>query len=157
MGLWSSRESRRTFDGKRLHPRTATTWRPLTFSHTASGGLAFGGGAGLVGATLRSYTGNGVLTFGGSAVRSKVFTFQPIGVDTVILAWDAAANALGYRVYWGTTSGVYTHSVSVGAVLQYALDGSNFSAGTTYFFVVSSIYAVGAVASAPTNVRLAGP
>jgi len=37
------------------------------------------------------------------------------------LAWDASPGATSYRIYWGTTTGVYSASLNVGNVTSYSL------------------------------------
>src|SRR6266849_4550305 len=66
----------------------------------------------------------------------------------VTLAWDADPNVVGYRLYSGTTSGVYTQTTEVGNVV--AASVSNLANGNTYFFVVTA-YNASAVESAPSN------
>src|SRR5438876_8767996 len=66
----------------------------------------------------------------------------------VTLAWDADPNVVGYRLYSGTTSGVYTQTTEVGNAL--AVSVSNLANGNTYFFVVTA-YNAAAVESAPSN------
>jgi hypothetical protein len=59
------------------------------------------------------------------------------------LAWDPSSSpdVTGYRVYYGTASGVYTASVPVGASASVTLPG--LSSGVTYFFAVTAISAGG--------------
>ena len=68
----------------------------------------------------------------------------------VTLAWDADSDpsVVGYRLYSGTTSGVYTQTTEVGNAL--AASVSNLANGNTYFFVVTA-YNAAAVESAPSN------
>src|SRR5436190_19577487 len=68
----------------------------------------------------------------------------------VTLAWDPDAdlNVVGYRLYSGTTSGMYTQTTEVGNVT--AASVSNLASGNTYFFVVTA-YNASAVESAPSN------
>src|SRR6266478_5615993 len=69
---------------------------------------------------------------------------------SVTLAWDADSdpNVVGYRLYSGTTTGVYTQTTEVGNAL--AASVSNLANGNTYFFVVTA-YNATAVESAPSN------
>jgi hypothetical protein len=55
---------------------------------------------------------------------------------TISLAWDANAESdlAGYRLYYGTASGVYDHPVDVGKVTTYTLTG--LTKGQTYYIVV---------------------
>src|SRR6266436_4713447 len=68
----------------------------------------------------------------------------------VTLAWDADSDpsVVGYRLYSGTTSGVYTQTTEVGNAV--AASVSNLANGNTYFFVVTA-YNAAAVESAPSN------
>src|SRR6266436_2317289 len=68
----------------------------------------------------------------------------------VTLAWDADSDpsVVGYRLYSGTTSGVYTQTTEVGNALGASV--SNLANGNTYFFVVTA-YNAAAVESAPSN------
>jgi hypothetical protein len=65
---------------------------------------------------------------------------------TISLAWDAPATnedgspltvLSGYKVYYGTASGVYDHSVDVGNVTTYTLTG--LTKGQTYYIAVTAI------------------
>src|SRR5881227_1685045 len=67
---------------------------------------------------------------------------------SVTLAWDPDPNVAGYRLYSGTTRGVYTQTTEVGTAV--AASVSNLANGNTYFFVVTA-YNAAAVESAPSN------
>lgn len=58
--------------------------------------------------------------------------------NTATLTWDAvtAENLSGYKIYFGTASGEYTQSVSVGNDTSYTLDG--LSNQTTYYMAVTA-------------------
>jgi hypothetical protein len=65
---------------------------------------------------------------------------------TISLAWDAPATnedgspltvLAGYKVYYGTASGVYDHSVDVDNVTTYTLTG--LTKGQTYYIAVTAI------------------
>ena len=49
---------------------------------------------------------------------------QVVSAAEIRLAWDsnAESDVAGYKVYYGTTSGKYTHSINVGNVTQATLD-----------------------------------
>jgi hypothetical protein len=68
----------------------------------------------------------------------------------VTLAWDPDTdpNLAGYRLYYGTADGVFTHEVEVGTSTTVSV--SNLVDGQTYFFVVTA-YNASAVESAPSN------
>src|SRR5438067_858385 len=67
---------------------------------------------------------------------------------SVTLAWDPDPNVAGYRLYSGTTRGVYTQTTEVGSAVSASV--SNLANGNTYFFVVTA-YNAAAVESAPSN------
>jgi hypothetical protein len=69
-----------------------------------------------------------VMIFGGvSAAEAQT--------QTVTAMWDANSDSytIGYRLYYGTTSGNYTQNVNVGNVTSYPL---TLTQGFTYYFVV---------------------
>jgi hypothetical protein len=68
----------------------------------------------------------------------------------VTLAWDLSSspNIGGYRLYSGTTSGVYSQTIEVGYATSILV--SNLVTGKTYFFVVTAYDTTG-VESAPSN------
>ena len=57
--------------------------------------------------------------------------------EQVTLAWDAntEADLAGYKVHYGTVSGVYTATVDVHNVTTAVVTG--LTAGQTYYFVVA--------------------
>jgi Fibronectin type III domain len=64
----------------------------------------------------------------------------PIGqaAQTVTLQWNpsSSSNISGYRLYYGTSSGVYTHHLDIGKATVTSV--SNLMEGKTYFFSVSA-------------------
>ncbi|RPJ13631.1 MAG: hypothetical protein EHM37_07060, partial [Deltaproteobacteria bacterium] len=58
--------------------------------------------------------------------------------ETVTLAWDpnSEPDLAGYRLHYGAASGNYTHSIDVGNVTLYAIDG--LSSGQTYYFAATA-------------------
>ncbi|HTB82052.1 MAG TPA: hypothetical protein VK742_00225 [Candidatus Sulfotelmatobacter sp.] len=61
------------------------------------------------------------------------------GVQSVTLSWNASADptVVGYKIYYGTTSGVYPNSVDAGGATNVTITGladgsTNYFAGTTY-------------------------
>jgi fibronectin type 3 domain-containing protein len=58
---------------------------------------------------------------------------------SVTLAWDASPspNVVGYRLYYGTASRAYTHSLATGSATTVTV--SNLVRGTTYYFAVTAI------------------
>lgn len=63
--------------------------------------------------------------------------------QSVALAWDrnSAPGIIGYRLYAGTKSGVYTQTLELGTNTSTLL--SNLADGTTYFFAVTDYNAAG--------------
>ena len=57
---------------------------------------------------------------------------------TISLAWDAniETDLAGYKLHYGTASGVYDHSVDVGNVTTYTLTG--LTKGQTYYIVATA-------------------
>jgi fibronectin type 3 domain-containing protein len=62
----------------------------------------------------------------------------PSSNSTATLTWnaDTSTNLAGYKVYFGTASGVYHSSISVGNVTSYTVP--NLAVGNTYFFAVTA-------------------
>jgi len=61
---------------------------------------------------------------------------------------DAAITVAGYKVYYGTESGVYTTAIDVGNVTTYTVTG--LPLGNTYFFAITA-YDASRVESDPTD------
>ena len=59
------------------------------------------------------------------------------GVASATISWNALPEATGYKLYYGTASGVYGIPRSVGNVTTYTLTG--LSAGKTYYFAVTGV------------------
>lgn len=86
----------------------------------------------------------------------------PSGLGSLSLAWDADTNpyTAGYRISYGTATGVYTNTVDVGLVTSYAitnlpiLDG--FGVAITYYAIVQSIDVDGYLLGSPTS-EVSGP
>jgi Bacterial Ig domain/Fibronectin type III domain len=86
-------------------------------------------------------------------VITALFTEQPASAQaaqSVSLLWDANSDrdVVGYRVYYGTSSGNYSHSNDVGNVTGTTI--SNLTAGQTYYFVVTD-YDTAGLESLPSN------
>ena len=67
-----------------------------------------------------------------------------------MLVWNpsVSANVVGYKVYYGTASGVYTNAVTVSASENATITG--LVGGTTYYFAATTVDASG-VESAYSN------
>src|SRR5262245_16743211 len=68
------------------------------------------------------------------------------------LAWNANSdtNTAGYRLYWGTQTGVYTQSVNVGNTTSFTVSG--LTDGMPYYFVVRAYNAAGVESGPSTEV-----
>jgi len=73
-----------------------------------------------------------------------IFTTSIVFAADAVLSWDPnnEPDLAGYKVYYGTESGVYTNAIAVGltdtpTAPQYTV--SNLNSGTTYFFSTTSI------------------
>jgi hypothetical protein len=88
---------------------------------------------------------------------STVLLGQPAWAANVTLAWDpnTQTGVIGYRIYWGTSSGTYTSSVDVGNVTTYTVMGLN--SGTTYYFVATCYTGTGAESGYSNQVSTAPP
>lgn len=58
------------------------------------------------------------------------------GNASVNLTWNASTGATGYKVFYGTTSGVYGPAIDVGNVLSKSITG--LTNGTLYYFAVKA-------------------
>ena len=56
----------------------------------------------------------------------------------VTVAWNAnqESDLAGYNLYYGTSSGVYNHSIDVGLVTQYTI--TNIDDTSTYYFAATA-------------------
>jgi hypothetical protein len=72
-----------------------------------------------------------------------LFSVSAMAQVDVRVTWSAssATDLDGYRVYWGTQSGVYPNSQDVGNVLTYIIN--DLVEGTTYFIAVTAYDVVG--------------
>jgi len=71
-------------------------------------------------------------------VASATSTKSTTTVTTATLSWapNTDSDLAGYKVYMGTTSGLYGTPVDVGNVTTYT--AGNLTAGTTYYFSVTA-------------------
>ena len=58
------------------------------------------------------------------------------GPASAVLTWDAVTGAAGYRIHYGTTSGMYLQVQDAGILTTHTVTG--LSSGTTYHFVVTA-------------------
>ncbi|MCL5097829.1 MAG: Ig-like domain-containing protein [Candidatus Omnitrophica bacterium] len=79
-----------------------------------------------------------------------LFSASVFGTQSVTLAWDenTELDLAGYNLYYGTSSGNYTFSSSVGNVTQTTVAG--LEEGLTYYFVVTA-YNTSGLESDPSN------
>lgn len=86
----------------------------------------------------------------GIAFSCAGFSRAALPVESVILSWDANPEPApaGYKVYYGTASGVYDQSIDVGNLLEVTVD--HLSSTSDYFFVVTAYDAMG-LESPPTS------
>lgn len=74
-------------------------------------------------------------------------TPTPTPSGSAILSWTApTASVSGYRVYYGTTSGKYSQALGSGIAVgagSTSYTVSNLSAGSTYYFAVTSVDSAG--------------
>jgi len=118
---------------------------PTTGSITSSAQLSVN--VNPTGLAAGTYTGTITVTVtkGGSVLVPVTFTVTSTATSstttssgtTVSLSWNpsTSTNVVGYNVYVGTTSGVYSASSSVGNVTTYTVP--NLALGTTYYFAVT--------------------
>ena len=99
---------------------------------------------------------NGVEIDGGSDVSSAPFGLYAIpGHAQVMLGWNGYAGLTGYNVYRGTTSGGPYTLITSSPVSGTTYTDSTASNGTTYYYVVTAVNAVGE--SARSNEAYATP
>jgi hypothetical protein len=77
-------------------------------------------------------SGSPVLAIPGTPIQSDLVD----GDESVILSWSSTLNAVGYKVRYGTSSGIYTTIVDVNNVLTIEISG--LTNGEEYFFVISA-------------------
>ena len=70
---------------------------------------------------------------------AMLFLILPAAIAAKVgLAWDAniEPELAGYKIYFGTASGNYSHSVDVGNVTEYTLTG--LEEGVTYYLAATA-------------------
>ncbi len=77
------------------------------------------------------------IIFSGMIILAAVFHTSISFANVAILSWDAntEADLLGYKIYYGTHSGVYESSIDVGNQTSYTISG--LGTGTYYFALTS--------------------
>lgn len=65
---------------------------------------------------------------------------SPVQGARVTLEWDKCSHPLiqGYRIYYGTASGIYTDQVEVSGVNNTTATVTGLQLGTTYYFAATS-------------------
>jgi hypothetical protein len=78
-----------------------------------------------------------------SCLNFSVFASGPTPTDALTLAWDPSIDptVVGYRLYQGTTSQVYTSVTDIGN--QTSANISALAGGRTYYFAVTAYDATG--------------
>lgn len=97
-------------------------------SSSVAGGSAGGSGVGT------AATGDPPATLGSGGAPATA----PAGVAK--LSWTPSVGAAGFNVYYGTLSGSYSHTINVGMVPSYSVDGL---VPGTYYFVVTAYDSLG--------------
>ncbi|MDQ1284465.1 MAG: hypothetical protein QG620_813 [Patescibacteria group bacterium] len=70
-------------------------------------------------------------------IASVFFAQAMVWAGQLTLAWNPSPSpAVGYRLYWGTSSGNYSQSANAGNIDHYTVDG--LAEGETYYFVVTA-------------------
>lgn len=91
--------------------------------------------------------------------RPPLIPAVPRGVSAVssgttnVISWTPVDYATGYKVYWGTASGVTPANPEPLASESSPIIHSGLSSGTTYYYVVSSIGPGGGVSSVSAEVH----
>lgn len=98
--------------------------------------------AALAGVVLLGCGGGGSEPAQGGTPGSGTPSTPPAVTGTITVGWGANGepDLAGYKVYYGTTTGVYVQAkgsgLNAGLVTEYAISG--LKAGTTYFVAVTS-------------------
>jgi len=117
-----------------------TAWLGLT---PASGTNAGSVSASVNTAGLTAGTYNATITISATGATSKTvpvtLTVTASGTGSATLTWNAntETDLAGYKVYFGTQSGVYGAPVTLGKVTSYTV--TNLAKGNTYFFTVTAV------------------
>lgn len=84
------------------------------------------------------------------SILLATISFAQASAPGVSLSWNPSSdpNTVGYKLYYGTSSGNYTGSVTVGNETTAPMP--NLQVGTTYFFVVTAYDGFG-TESLPSN------
>jgi fibronectin type 3 domain-containing protein len=79
------------------------------------------------------------------------------GANQVTVSWPAVTGATSYNIYWSTTSGAGTGGTRIAGVTSPFVH-TPLSAGTTYYYVVTAVNAVGeSAASSQTSAATNAP
>jgi len=85
------------------------------------------------------------------SILAAAMAVLPAGAGTISLSWDPVAHEdlAGYRLYYGTSPGVYTESMDVGLVTQATLSGLDDC--TTYYIATKAVTGDGTESEAFSN------
>ena len=72
----------------------------------------------------------------GTAPTAPTLNSATLGNAQVTLNWNVVTGATGYKIYYGTASGVYSAPITVGNMTTSTVTG--LTNGTTYYFAVSA-------------------
>jgi hypothetical protein len=88
--------------------------------------------------TITTATGAHVSVPVALTVTAASSSSPPSSNSTATLTWnaDTSTNLAGYKVHFGTASGVYSSSISLGNVTSYTV--TNLLIGNTYYFAVTA-------------------
>jgi hypothetical protein len=93
----------------------------------------------------------------GTRAGSATSAFTVAKVDTLNLAWNpnTETNIAGYKLYMGTTSGVYGAPIDVGPVTTYIV--KNLLGGKTYYFAITAYNTSGVESAKSAEITYTAP
>ena len=89
----------------------------------------------------------------GAVLALGFFCFRAMSDQSVALAWDANSepNVSGYKLYYGTASGVYTNSLNITNGTAVTVPG--LKEGLTYFFALTACSVSGLESARSSEIR----